>query len=634
MSVPEFILKKLIVPDSFKTTALGFSFKILNSFASATITKFNIQVGASSVPPEMIRISSGQNQPFSGSAVTPQNPMLLSVGEEIIVEVRAPAGDDLVRLTAITKEVGEIGVIINSTTSRLKHDRLKSKPWSFLAAPKDVEMRIRLSEEVGSASPYLLGQFIEHLERCVYDGVWTIDGHGLRTDTLDLIRQLNPPMIRYPGGNFASGYHWEDGIGPLDKRPVRHDAAWQAEESNRVGTDEFLQFCEEIGSEPVLVVNDGSGTPEEAARWVSYCNSPADTEQGARRDLNGHPEPYNVKYWGLGNEVWGPWQIGTTSAEGYCKRAKRFIRQMREIDPSIKFIAVGHSPLTDEPDDEAFRWNEGILRELGDEIEYLSWHIYQPDREDWQEFYDPIELYHSVNAAHLDIEKIIARVDNQIQKASKCGQIQQAIDEWNLWLPPREKNVSMHRVTYTMRDALYASSVLMSFYKQCKLVGMANIAQLVNVLPLIETNENGAIATSMFYPFVLFRQMQPNVRTSIIVCESFDSVKQSINLSAHSNVPYIDGIASINPERTKLTILLINRYPFHRVNVTLSLDPTGYSLNPIHALQIHSRSPEDHNSFVKPNRIRISDADLPLRKGNSLGIKLKPCSVYFVEFEI
>ena len=202
---------------------------------------------------------------------------------------------------------------------------------------------------------------MEHLERCVYDGIWTKDGTSLRPDTLELLKKLNPPMIRYPGGNFASGYHWEDGIGPREKRPARHDAAWQAEESNQVGTDEFLTFCEQLNIEPYLVVNDGSGTPEEAARWVAYCNSAQDTELGKRRADNGHADAYNVKYWGIGNEVWGPWQIGTTSANEYARRLKRFVETMKAVDPTIKIIAVGNNPLSDDPQDAAALWNKEVL---------------------------------------------------------------------------------------------------------------------------------------------------------------------------------------------------------------------------------------------------------------------------------
>ena len=634
MAIPEFILKQLIVPGSYKSSPNEITFKILNSFAPATITRFGILIGESSVPPENITISSDMQLSMPGDLVTPENPLTLPVGLVVRIDVTASVGREPVRLTATTKEVGEITMTLNSGKSALPRNNFRRGLFTFLQPSKSAEMKIHLDDEIGKASPFILGQFVEHLERCVYDGVWTADGRKLREDTLDLVMQLNPPFIRYPGGNFASGYHWEDGIGPVDKRPARHDAAWQAEESNHVGTDEFLRFCEEIDAEPVLVVNDGSGTPEEAALWVSYCNSPSDTEQGARRAENGHPEPYNVKYWGIGNEVWGPWQIGTTTAKEYCRRAKRFIDAMKEVDPTIKTVIVGHSPVSDEAEDEGFAWNETVLRELGSQIDYLSWHIYQPDKEGWREEYDPQELYRSVNAAHLDIEEIINRVEKQIKHQSFNQNIMQAIDEWNLWLPPREKNVSMHRVTYTMRDALYAASTLMTFFKHCPTVGMANLAQLVNVLPLIETNDETAVATAMFYPFVLIRQLQPVIVKSAITCETFDSAEQAINLRAHRNVPYIDGLITKDEDGSTLTMIMVNRYPFSRVKVNIRLELNDLIPTPTQALQIHAASPETFNSYSKSNRIRISDAKLPSWEDGGLQITLKPCSVYFNEMKL
>ncbi len=632
MSVPEFILKKMIVPDSFKSSANSFSFKIMNSFAAATISKFCILIGNTTVPAEDVLISSEKTTSITGVEITPDKPLILPVGLEILINVNASRENQPVRVVAMTREVGEISFLLNAGKSTHKLREMRPPILARIHPPKKASVRLDLHAPITPASPFILGQFVEHLERCVYDGVWTHDGRTLRPDTLDLIKQLAPPLIRYPGGNFASGYHWEDGIGPREHRPPRHDAAWQSEESNQVGTDEFLVFCEENGIVPLLVVNDGSGTPEEAACWVAYCNSPVTTEQGSHRASNGHPEPYRVQYWGIGNEVWGPWQIGTTSAEEYCRRAERFIAAMKAVDPSIKIVAVGHSPLTDEPDDEGFLWNEPVLKNLGKQIDYLSWHIYQPDKSGWQEVYDAEELYYAVCAAHLDIEKIIQRVKDQIIKAG-ANEVLQAIDEWNLWLPPREKNVSMHHVTYTMRDALYAAAVLMTFYKHGDTVGMANLAQLVNVLPLIETNAESAIATSLFYPFVLFRQMQPDVLPVEISAETFNSREHAINLKAHESVPFIDVLATINADKSILTLLVINRYPFSRVDTEIFL-AGATALSPAHALQITAPSPDSYNNFEKPNRVRITDAPLPEIKDGKLRAQLKPCSIYHIELNL
>ncbi len=631
MAIPEFILNKLIVQNSLKTRNDGFSFIILNSFASAVITRFRIFVGGEKVPDEQISISPANGMQIHGSEVQPDHPMALPVGCEIKIEVDNFSHSGIIHIVAMTREVGEIEFTLSESGKHKKFDSLKPNPLLFFKRPHKARITVNPSKATVKSSPLLRGQFVEHLEKCVYGGIWTDDGSRLREDTLDLISQLNPPLIRYPGGNYASGYHWEDGIGPKEKRPRRHDAAWQSEESNQVGTDEFLAFCEMLHSEPLLVVNDGSGSPEEAAHWVEYCNSPAGTEWGGKRAANGHPQPYNVKYWGIGNEVWGSWQIGTTSAAEYVKRAKRFIKTMKAVDPQIKVIAVGNDPHTDFPEDPAALWNKTVLEGLGADIDYLSWHIYQPEKSGWKDSYDPLELFRAVCAASIDIENVIGRVERQIRQYANGHQVLQAVDEWNLWLPPREKNVSMHRVTYTMRDALYVSSALITFMKHGSTVGMANLAQLVNVLPLIQTDAAGAIATPIFYPFILFSQVHNEILTSVIDCEHFESQQIDQNMQAHSSVPYLDGIAAINENRDSVTLVLVNRYPLERLSISIDLG-LSEDFKPAHTLEIKGKSPESFNTFQKPFNVRISDADHPKADGKDWKITLKPCSVYFVEF--
>ena len=189
--------------------------------------------------------------------------------------------------------------------------------------------------------PNIYGNFIEHLGRCIYGGIYEensplSDERGFRLDVLEAIKGLNVPVLRWPGGNFVSGYHWMDGIGPKEKRPRKVDWAWHAEESNRFGTDEFIEYCREVGTEPYICVNLGTGTIDEAAAWVEYCNGTGDTYYANLRRQNGHPEPYNVKYWGLGNEMYGFWQIGAKTADDYAKLAMEAAKLMKWTDPSIK----------------------------------------------------------------------------------------------------------------------------------------------------------------------------------------------------------------------------------------------------------------------------------------------------------
>ncbi len=632
MSIPEFVLQKLVFPGSLKRTPSGFKFIIHNTFAPATITKFLLTIDGAGIDSSQITIQEIGGITRNASECSPENPLLLPVNIDVIISANSMTPLGQVGVKAVTKEVGPIEFMVEAGKKKKKTKPLPSTFLSYLKAKSIAEVKIDTSKIIGHASPFLLGQFVEHLERCIYDGIWSADGQKIREDTVDLIRQLNPPMIRYPGGNFASGYHWEDGIGPRELRPHRHDAAWQAEESNQVGTDEFLAFCENIGTEPCLVVNDGSGTPEEAASWVAYCNSSAETEFGLKRSANGHREPYNVKYWGIGNEVWGAWQIGTTSAAEYVKRMKRFISAMKTVDPTIKIIAVGNHPVTDSPEDPAAQWNREVLETAGDQIDFLSWHIYQPEKEGWQEDANDLDVFKSICAAPLDIQIYIERVHKQIVAAGLQNKVTQALDEWNVWLPPKHGETSMHHVTFTMRDALYVASTLATLYRNGNAVGIANLAQLVNVLPLIQTNNDIAVATTIYYPFIIFAQMFNHVVSLQVSSQTFVNLQMGPNINTHTEVPYLDAVASIDEKGDKLTAIFINRDPIQRMQVTIKFE-SGSTFQPRSTLCIKANHPLASNSFQNPHRVRITSGKSPALKGESLALTMEPASIYFVEFE-
>ena len=632
MAIPEFILRKLILPGSLKRTPSGFSFILRNTFAPATITQFHVLNDGVEIPSSQISIKEENKFPITADLCTIENPLLTPVNVDILISINSMKPLGLVEIKAVTKEVGPIEFSIEQERKKRNHRKFHSTWVSIFKSPLIATVDLNTEKIEPEISPFLLGQFVEHLERCVYDGIWTSDGKTIRQDTLDLIKQLNPPMIRYPGGNFASGYHWEDGIGPKENRPHRHDAAWQAEESNQVGTDEFLSFCELIGTEPCLVVNDGSGTPEEAARWVAYCNSSADSNMGKIRAANGHPQPYHVKYWGVGNEVWGAWQIGTTTVTEYVKRLKRFILAMKEVDPTIKIIAVGNHPLTDDRQDPAAVWNRVLLEKAGGMIDFLSWHIYQPEKEGWQEDPDEFELFKTITAAPLDIEIYIDRIHKQINEAGFDGKITQALDEWNVWLPPKKGEVSMHRVTYTMRDALYVASTLAVLFRNSDKVKIANLAQLVNVLPLIQTNESTAIATSIFYPFILFGQMIGNPIHCTVRSPKYSSKAMGPNISAHENVDLLDCFTTINNSENQLKVLLINRDATRRMQVSLTGLKDNYMMRGI--TRIRASNPLAHNDFKNPYRIKLDEINILDSQKRTKKLVMEPASIYLVEFNL
>ncbi|GAI11507.1 unnamed protein product, partial [marine sediment metagenome] len=212
-------------------------------------------------------------------------------------------------------------------------------------------IKVDLERVIGKIDPNIYGHFIEHLGRCIYGGIYEegsrlSDENGFRKDVLKAVRSIKCPLLRWPGGNFASNYHWEDGIGPKEERPVRFDLAWNKEETNRFGTDEFIEYCRAVGAEPYICVNIGTGNLDEAIHWLEYCNSTGNTYYAKLRAKNGHPEPYRVKYWGVGNENYGEWQVGYRSAKEYAKVLREYAYFMKVVDPTVKIIAVG----ADEPE--------------------------------------------------------------------------------------------------------------------------------------------------------------------------------------------------------------------------------------------------------------------------------------------
>src|SRR5947199_234859 len=228
---------------------------------------------------------------------------------------------------------------------------------------------IDLARRLGTVDRRIFGQFIEHLGRCIYGGVYDegsplADARGFRRDVLDAARPLRIPILRWPGGNFVSGYHWLDGVGPRDKRPRRSELAWYAEESNRFGTDEFIEYCRVLGAEPFICVNMGSGTMDEAQAWVEYCNGTGNTSWANLRRQHGHPDPYRVRYWGLGNEMYGGWQIGNMNAHDYVKKARAFAMVMKRTDPSIELIGCGQNGWSE--------WDEITLGGLAERIDNFA----------------------------------------------------------------------------------------------------------------------------------------------------------------------------------------------------------------------------------------------------------------------
>lgn len=353
----------------------------------------------------------------------------------------------------------------------------------------DTTLVLRADDPIGTISPRLYGHFAEHLGRCCYGGLWVgtssadIPHHeGFRSDVLEALRALPVPLLRWPGGCYADHYHWRDGIGPADGRPRRlgMSCGLQVEDDNSLGTHEFLRLCSLLGAEPYLAGNVGTGTPQELCDWLEYCNSALDTTLTRMRAANGSPAPFGVRLWGVGNENWGCG--GNFDAASYAREYRRYATMLRHVDPTAELVACG---LDDD-------WNTEFLRTLGkhvDLVDHLSIHRYWTHGGPETEF-DEAE-YYALLAEAAATEAFIVRTAQIIRETTGGQRIGVALDEWGVWHPearpwgpgdvPRRAPVTYEQAG-TLRDALAAAIALEGFHRQCSVLRLANLAQIVNVL--------------------------------------------------------------------------------------------------------------------------------------------------------
>ncbi|MEN9937349.1 MAG: hypothetical protein RLZZ387_3928 [Chloroflexota bacterium] len=354
----------------------------------------------------------------------------------------------------------------------------------------DATLTIRTDAPIGTISPRLYGHFAEHLARCCYDGLWVGTSRtdipqqsGFRSDVLAALKALPVPLLRWPGGCYADHYHWRDGIGPAAERPVRlgMSCGLQVEDDNSLGTHEFLWLCAQLGAEPYLAGNVGSGTPQELCDWLEYCNTHVPTTLGRERAANGSPQPFGVKLWGVGNENWGCG--GNYEAATYAREYVRYATMLRHVDPSAELVICGH---TDE-------WNVELLATVGKHqglIDHLSIHHYWTHGGPETDFSEAD--YYALLAEASSTEDFVKRTEAIIRDATGgARRIGIALDEWGVWHPEARPwgpgDVARRDpITYeqagTLRDAVATAIVLEGFHRQCNVLTLANLAQIVNVL--------------------------------------------------------------------------------------------------------------------------------------------------------
>src|SRR5215469_2366504 len=438
---------------------------------------------------------------------------------------------------------------------------LASSPSTFAQATSNhgsaARVYVDCRRTLSPINPDLFGSFLEHLGRAIYEGIYEpgselADANGFRKDVLAEIRQLGVPIVRYPGGNFVSGYNWLDGVGPKSNRPRTLDKAWNTIESNQFGTNEFLAWCKAAGTQPLMGLNLGTGTAEEAAALVEYCNVEKGTRWSDLRREHGIAEPYRVERWCLGNEMDGPWQIGHMSAVDYGLKAADAARQMRYVDPSLKLIACGSSgPFMPT----YLEWDREVLEQCYDYVDGLSLHRYfgNNTRDSGGESSKFVAL-------NLMMERQIA------QSAAVCDLVQGrkrspkklwlSFDEWNVWYRTTKGDaVDGHRQeaphlleeVYNLEDALLVGGLINSLLRNSDRVKIACLAQLVNVIAPIMTNGSGLLRQTIFYPYSWALQFAQGAALNLLV-ES-----PTYEASGMDHVPYVDVAATHDPESKKIT---------------------------------------------------------------------------------
>lgn len=458
------------------------------------------------------------------------------------------------------------------------------------------KIKVDVDRKIGTIDPLIYGNFTEHLGRCIYGGIYDpkspeANADGFRKDVIQATRDLGVSIIRWPGGNFVSGYHWEDGIGPADKRPKRKDLAWGDVEPNTVGTDEWLRFSKAAGAEPYICVNMGTGSLDEARNWVEYCNAKPGLYYSDLRAKNGHPEPYNVKYWGLGNEMDGEWQMGHKNAEDYSKFALEAAKLMKWSDDSIKLIASGSSNYVRD----WAEWNRTVLNKLHGYIDYISLHHYAGN-------YD--KDHNTFMALTSRVEnsiRITEGIINEVRSKYKMKKpIYIAFDEYNVWY--RTFNEGKLEEHYNMQDALVVALYMNVFVRNAHIVKMANMAQLVNVIaPMMITN--GKLwKQPIYYPLQLFaRNCFGTSLAAWVESDTYDA-------GDFRKIPYLDVTAVHNEKSGELILNVVNRHKEKAIETTIA-NQTRKLSGKARVSEVNSASLTDENN-EKDEKVKTSSREI------------------------
>jgi alpha-N-arabinofuranosidase len=527
-----------------------------------------------------------------------------------------------------------VGLTANSWLDRSLH--------AMALAPDPARVIVDSSRRVADLDRHLFGSFIEHLGRAVYGGIYEpdskfADSNGFRTDVMEEIRALRVPIIRYPGGNFVSGYHWLDGVGPKkDRRPVL-DRAWNTMEPNQFGINEYVTWCRAVGTEPLIGTNFGTASVESTVNLLEYCNIEKGTKWSDMRREHGYEKPHNIKYWCLGNEMDGPWQIGHMPAGEYGIKARDAARQMRGLDPEVKLIACGSShPFMPT----YLEWDQQVLEECYEEVDAISLHRYFGNDE---ETGSDSRKYLALNLdMDRQIEEIISVCDLVRGRRRSPKTLWLSFDEWNVWYRARgpkadngHRQVAPHLLEeiYDLEDALLVGGLINTLLRRANRVHVACLAQLVNVIAPIMTNEDGLFRQTIYYPYAwaleyargsvldLWAETQAYELAHGPGMETRDGAYRASRIG---RVPYIDVAGTMDDQSETATLFFLNR----DLDGARDVEVVWHDIAPRRVVECQVLTGSDLkavNSFEAPKRVVPQPLEAP-KVSSRMMLKLPPRS--------
>ena len=489
---------------------------------------------------------------------------------------------------------------------------------------------------IGEVDKRLYGSFIEHLGRAVYGGIYepghpTADENGFRRDVMEMVRRLDVPVVRYPGGNFVSGFNWEDSIGPREKRPKRLDLAWFTTETNEVGLHEFIDWCREVHTQPMYAVNLGTRGPDDARRIVEYCNHPGGTELSDLRIKNGAKDPFGIKLWCLGNEMDGPWQISAKTAAEYGRVACETAKVMKWVDPSIEVVACGSSML----DMPTFgTWEYQMLMECYEHIDYVSLHRYYNNHAN----NTPDFLARSMDLDDF-ITTVVSICDAVGGTKHSRKKLNLSFDEWNVWYHSLAQDEEIKKRDrwgralpllediYNFEDALLIGTLLITFLRHADRVKIACMAQLVNVIAPIMTCAGGGVwAQTIYWPlYYVSKYGRGTALRPIVKSPSYDCAD-------YEQVPYVDATA-VQAEDGSLTIFAINRSL--EEDMELSADLRGFgSFEIVEHVMLHHEDVKAVNTELHPDNVHPTRGASGSVADGRLSVALKKQSFNVIRLKV